>query len=406
MRNNRTLAMVWGAAIGGLVASAPALAIDDAHKEKAAKMADKAAEFLRSKQDKTQGGWAIPAKGPHTPAISALVINGLAMDPAAKNDDPVVASGVQYLLRFQQPDGGIYDKTLPSYNTSISLSALSKVNTPEARAAARKAQEFLRRLQWSEDKDNRVGGADASEAVPKEHVFYGGVGYGNNGRPDNSNLSFMMQAMQDSGVSPDDPCVQRALVFLRRTQMHEAVNDMPYAKGSHQGGFIYSTDEQARSVDDRGQPAGASQAGTIEESLDDGTKVSRLRAYGSMTYAGFKTLVYAQLPRDDKRVVVALDWIRHNYTLEENPGMGKDGMYYYYLAFARALGAWGQEKIEAFDPDGKPRPHDWANDLIDRLATLQNEDGSFKSQGNRWMEKDPVLITAYALIALRTASPG
>ncbi|MEC9374167.1 MAG: hypothetical protein VYC34_10000, partial [Planctomycetota bacterium] len=46
---------------------------------------------------------------------------------------------------------------------------------------------------------------------------------------------------------------------------------------------------------------------------------------------------------------------------------------------------------------------DWANDLIDRLAELQKEDGSFENLHDRWMEGDPVLVTAYALLALQHA---
>ena len=46
---------------------------------------------------------------------------------------------------------------------------------------------------------------------------------------------------------------------------------------------------------------------------------------------------------------------------------------------------------------------DWANDLIDRLAGLQNADGSFKVVDDRWMEDNPVLITAYGLMALQHA---
>jgi hypothetical protein len=34
---------------------------------------------------------------------------------------------------------------------------------------------------------------------------------------------------------------------------------------------------------------------------------------------------------------------------------------------------------------------------------MQNEDGSFKSVSKRWMEGNPDLITAYAVIALRQA---
>jgi squalene-hopene/tetraprenyl-beta-curcumene cyclase len=137
----------------------------------------------------------------------------------------------------------------------------------------------------------------------------------------------------------------------------------------------------------------------IEETMDDGTKVSRLRAYGSMTYAGFKSLIYAQLPPGDPRVTEALRWIRENYTLEENPGIGTDGVYYYYLMFARALAARGEPTVDA---SGKGE-RDWRRDLIDKLAAMQNADGSFKSVDDRWMENNPTLITAYSLLALQHA---
>jgi squalene-hopene/tetraprenyl-beta-curcumene cyclase len=212
-------------------------------------------------------------------------------------------------------------------------------------------------------------------------------------------------------VSGDDPAFQRALEFLKRTQMIEkapdgtVINPMPYAKGSRQGGFIYAVSENKDKIG-----SGQSMAGEIEETMDDGQKVSRLRAYGSMTYAGFKSLIYAQLPANDPRVVAAYDWIRRNYTLSENPGMGTDGMYYYFVTFARGLTASAalaagptSERVIVTLKDGKPEERNWANDLIDRLGELQNEDGSFKSVDDRWMENNPELITAYALIALQHA---
>ena len=132
--------------------------------------------------------------------------------------------------------------------------------------------------------------------------------------------------------------------------------------------------------------------------------VSRLRAYGSMSYAGFKSLIYAKLPRSDQRVAAAYDWVRHNYSLAENPGLGKDGVYYYYVTFARAMDAWGEPMVEVVKADGSKESRDWAMDLIDTLAALQNPDGSFKSIDDRWMESNPVLITAYAVIALEHAA--
>jgi len=187
--------------------------------------------------------------------------------------------------------------------------------------------------------------------------------------------------------------------FVERCQMADAVNDQDYANGSKQGGFIYSTGEDGKTAG-RGQ----SEVGTIEETMDNGEKVSKLRCYGSMTYAGFKSYIYAGLPKNDPRVTMAMDWIGRNYTLAENPGAGKDGQYYFYVMFSRALDATGSAKIDTIAADGKKTPHDWQNDLIDQLATMQNEDGSFKSINARWMENMPVLISAYSLLALEHAA--
>ncbi len=370
-----------------------AQALDEAHYREAREMIEQAIRYLRTQQDLATGGWAVRDEGPQLPAITGLVLSGMLMEPQIDARDPDVAQGLDFILSFRQPDGGIYDRILASYNTSMCLSALARANTAESGAAITPAQDFLRSLQWSEDSADHEETGD----VTRDHPFYGGIGYGSHGRPDNSNLNMMLQAMHDSGLSCDDPAFQRALVFLQRTQMHESVNDMDYAKGSTQGGFIYATGPEADQLG-----VGESKAGEIEEETPSGAQNSRLRCYGSMTYAGFKSYVYANLDREDERVQLAYDWIRNNYTLEENPGVGTQGLYYYFVTFSRALDAWGLPYIETISEDGG-EARDWANDLIDRLSELQNEDGSFKSVNDRWMENDPVLITAYSLLAMQHA---
>ncbi|MCB9845373.1 MAG: hypothetical protein H6811_05255 [Phycisphaeraceae bacterium] len=383
-----------------------AMGIDEAHRDRAREMCFRAIEFLRAQQD-ASGGWAHNPQGPNLPAISGLVVTGMLLDDSIDPSDPDVADGLRYILTFRQADGGIYDTILASYNTSICLSALA-IATREAEGGAARvaigpAQEFLYSLQYSEDALVSGEASRETKRVDRDHPFYGGIGYGSGGRPDNSNLNFMLQALQDSGVASDHPSVQRALVFLQRTQMLDESNDLAYADGSHQGGFIYSTSPNGEHAGE-----GESKAGTIEETLDDGTRVSRLRAYGSMTYAGFKSYLYADLKPSDPRVSAAYDWIRRNYTLAENPGMGSDGQYYYYVTFARALDALsrasGNDAIGVIGPDGSQAERDWANDLVDQLATMQNADGSFRSVDSRWMEDNPVLITAYSLIALQHAA--
>jgi squalene-hopene/tetraprenyl-beta-curcumene cyclase len=370
-------------------------------------MVERAITWLRSQQDGDSGGWAVNPRGPAFPAITGLVLSGMMMQPGIQASDESVQKGLTFLLSHRQADGGIYDRILPSYNTAISLSALAKIDDPRAKEAVGPAQNFLRGLQFSETSVVEGEGAGQTQRVTKDHPFYGGVGYGQHGRPDLSNLSFFIQAMHDSGVPSDDPAFQRALVFLSRTQMHDNVNDMAYADGSRQGGFIYATAERGEQI--RGDGAGApgqSFAGMIEETMDDGTRISRLRAYGSMTYAGFKSYIYADLPRDDQRVRIAHEWIRHHYSVEENPGLGTDGMYYYYVMFAKALDALGEPTLEVVREGGTTQRRNWAGDLIERLATLQNEDGSFRSVDDRWMEDNNVLITAYAVIALQHAVRG
>lgn len=401
------------AAASILLVPAGVWATADEHADKARAAMAKAAAWLRAKQDKDTGGWSVPpaqpagAPGrstPTYPAISGLVVNGLLLVPGIDSNDPAIHSGVKFLLDNQQPDGGIYDRVLPSYNTSIALSALGRIPDPtqRTRTAIAKAQEFLRGLQWSEKSVSDAGASEAPQPVGTEHPFYGGVGYGRHGRPDLSNVSLMLQGLHDSGVSPDDESFKRALTFLQRVQMLDEVNDMDYAKGSKQGGFVYATVPNAQSVEGR---AGQSMAGEIEESLDDGTKVSRLRAYGSMTYAGFKSYIYAGLKKDDVRVKAAYGWIQRNYTMQENPGMGASGLYYYFVTVSRALSAYGENGPTTIDviADSKAETRNWANDLIDRLVALQTDDGSFKSVDKRWMEDNDVLVTAYSLIALGEA---
>lgn len=415
-RYRATWMMVLGvvASIGlmsGMAKGADEKQAKEDHAAKAREVIAKGVAYLRTQQDANSGGWAVPkpaggsdgsaAGEPHYPAITGLVLQAMMADGTVKQDDPAIQMGMKYLLNHQQADGGIYDRILPSYNTSIAVSALSRIDSGRAKSAMLAGVEFLKKLQYSEAsvRDEQV--AESPNAVGKEHPFYGGVGYGKHGRPDNSNLNLMMQALQDAGVSGDDPAVQRALTFLQRTQMLGSVNDMPYAKGSKQGGFIYATVENAQSVDGL---AGQSMAKEpIEETLDDGTKVSRLRCYGSVTYAGFKTYIYANLAKDDPRVRAAYDWLRRHYSVEENPGVGQEGLYYYYVTMAKALRAWGEPAIEAVGTDGAAKHRRWSAELIDRLASMQNEDGSFKSVHARWMEGNPVLITAYALIALGEA---
>lgn len=381
--------------LAGVFAAHSAAQSDDADQQ-LERFAERAIEYLRSQQGDT-GGWAVPPQGPVFPAITGLAVTGMLMDPAIDTTDRDVLEAIEFMLSYRQDDGGIYDRLLASYNTAICVSALAlaRDEMPAADDAIEPAVSFLRELQWGSTANVPAALTDEVDAVERTHPFYGGVGYGRSGRPDNSNLTFWLQAMEDAGVPGDDPAVQRALVFLERTQMLAGVNDMPYAEGSTQGGFIYAT---SPSGDEADLGIGESKAGEIEESLTDGSTASRLQAYGSMTYAGFKSYAYAQLDEGDPRVAAAMRWMAANYTLDENPGIGTDGYYYFLLVFGRALGARGDLLLPTDAGDA-----DWTADLAAKLTELQEPNGSVRVVDDRWMEDNPVLITAYCLIAAQNA---
>jgi len=343
---------------------------------RAAELTARGAQFLLSAQEK-DGGWA----SQQTPGITALALKALIQEPTVGPRHPAVRRGIDFILTFQRDDGGIYgpEGLLKNYESSVALSMFAALQNQLYTKQIKALQEFLKENQWDE-------GEDKSPDDP----FYGGAGYGRHKRPDLSNTQMMLEALRDSGLPPDDPAYQKALVFISRCQMLSESNDQAFAKGSSQGGFIYT-------------PAGGgeSRAGTIE--VNGRTE---LRCYGSMTYAGFKSLLYAGLTRRDPRVQAAFDWIRHHWTLEYNPNMpdtqSREGLFYYYHVFGRALAAWGEPIV----CDHAGREHDWRAELVEQLARLQQPDGRWVNESDRWMEGLPELTTAYSMLALQAAFPS
>ncbi|UCF33656.1 MAG: terpene cyclase/mutase family protein [Phycisphaerales bacterium] len=331
--------------------------------------------FLVASQ-REDGGWE--AFGRTHPAITALVLKCLLEEPAYGTEHPVVRRGLAFLMRFVHPDGGIYveGEGMRNYHTSVALMALSSAKEPAYKETIQKAQAFLQKLQW-----------DEGEGYGPSATWYGGQGYGHSKRPDLSNTQMMLEALKQSGLPADDPAYKKALAFVSRCQMLSETNDQAFARGSDDGGFVYTPAND-----------GESKAGTV---VVEGKP--RLRSYGSMTYAGFKSMLYAQVDRNDVRVQRAYEWIRRYYTLDQNPNMplaqSKEGLYYFYHVFARALDAWGEEIIV----DARGKPHRWREELCLKLAELQQPDGSWFNEEDRWYEGNPHLVTAYAVRALQTA---
>ncbi len=303
------------------------------------------------------------------PAVTALTVAGL-VKSGTPADAPAVQKAVRYVLSFKQPNGGIHppESLVSNYETAIAMMALAACNTEGQHDADIKAAEaFVKGLQW-----------DGGEGPGPSDPAYGGAGYGKKNRPDLSNTSFLIEALRSVGVGEDDPAIQRALVFVSRTQNLEGPhNTLPFAAKNPDGGFYYTP-----------AAGGESQAGM--------TPAGGLRSYASMTYAGLKSMIFAGLSKDDPRVKAAITWLGKHYTFEENPGLGSAGLYYYFHTAAKALDVLGEGTFT----DAAGVAHPWRSELADALIRRQQDDGSWINENPRWMEGDPNLVTAYALLAL------
>src|SRR5258708_29173220 len=178
--------------------------------------------------------------------------------------------------------------------------------------------------------------------------------------------------------------MKNAVVFVSICQNLESeYNTTPFASKVNDGGFYYTP-----------AAGGTSQAGPTDN--------GGLRSYASMTYAGLKSMIYAGVAEKDPRVQAAFKWIQKHYSLDQNPGMGQSGLFYYFHTFAKALDAMNLNVLE----DAAGKKHNWRSEITNHLLSLQQENGSWVNPDNRWMEGDPNMATAYSLLTLVYTAPA
>ncbi|MGN0854653.1 MAG: prenyltransferase/squalene oxidase repeat-containing protein [Kiritimatiellia bacterium] len=324
----------------------------------------KGAAFLLAQQDPA-GHWS----DRQMPALTALPVWALSGCAGEMENDrarlsEAIGKGVKYVLSTQREDGGFYvpkpgrgGSGLGNYNTSVCLSALF-VSGRAPTAALLKAREYI-----------------ASSQLTGDDTMAGGFGYDKVSRrryADLSNTSYAMDAMRRtqsleelrSGGRRVDLDWDKALAFVENLMKKE---------GPDAGGAAYN---------DRTPQGGTATnaAGRVQ-----------LRAYGSMTYAAVLSMCHANLDRSDPRVRQSLEYLERNWSVQENPGMGNQGLYYFYDIMARALSAAQVEKVGA---------HDWKKELSAAVIARQKEDGSWANDNNRFWEADPILCTSFAMLVL------
>ncbi len=371
------------AAVAALTVTLVAVAAEPAKKADAGpasweQTVDKAADYLKSTQA-DDGSWSRD----RSPGVTGIVTTGLLQTGRVTPRDPVADKALKYIESLiNTQEGHIAGKDpkvqLKNYVTSVNVMALTAANRDSYKPVIDDAVKFLKKLQWDEE-----------EGKTPDNDFYGGAGYDSKSRPDLSNTQFFLDALKAAGVPKDDPAVKRAMIFVSRCQNVKGEhNDQPWAGKLNDGTFIYSA-------------AAGGQTKTQDQPNADGG----LPGYGSMTYAGVKSLIYAGVSKDDYRVKKAYEWLQKNYTVDRNPGMPQEraqwGLYYYYHTMAKCLDALGVDEVT----DAQGRKHNWRADLTEALAKRQRPDGSWVNEQDRWMEGDPNMVTGYALMTLGYCKP-
>jgi len=344
---------------------------------------NRAVNWLLSKQNE-QGNWS----NADFPALTALPL--WAVVKAGSNNQAAIDKACVYIMSTANENGSFCREPaeqrkgggLCNYNTALCIVALHAVGKADNVSAIQKGREYIARTQHFGD-----------------DIYRGGMGYDpDTGRPyaDLSNSYLAYEAMRltesvedlrtETGARADLDW-DAATEFIERVQNRPESNDQPWASDEPEdrGGFAYKPD--------------SSMAGSYTNAEGE----IRLRSYGSMTYAGLLSFIYADVNKDDPRVKSAFEWTRMNWSLDENPGMELQGLFYYYQTLAKALSAMGVDVIEL--QNGKTI--NWRVELIKKMLSLQKIEadgtGYWVNSEGRWWEADPVLVTSYSLLALQMA---
>ena len=337
---------------------------------------EKGLSWLNTEQNRTSGHWG----DSNYPALTGLALRANLGAPDSEVDartEKILSRGFEFLSSKVQSDGGIYGKGLASYNTSICMMALMQTKNPKFEPIIAKARNFLINQQSDFDQKGEV-----------DNNFDGGIGYGSTwAHSDLSNTHLAMEALfyakksfQSKEGESLDLDWDAAISFVSKCQNLKTTNSEEWVSEhvDDKGGFIYFP--------------GNSMAGDRETR---GNQVA-LRSYGSMSYAGLLSFIYAEMNADDERVKAVRAWLSQNFSVKENPGMGPQGLYYYYHTMAKALSLSGTKEIQ--DASGKVR--DWRKELAMELINNQNPEGFWINENGRWWEKDPILVSCYAILSL------
>jgi squalene-hopene/tetraprenyl-beta-curcumene cyclase len=322
--------------------------------------------WLRQNQSQ-DGSWS----DRRFPGLSALALWSLALSKDEANL-ACAQKAADYIAACAQPDGGIYvpiperrGSGLGNYNTCLCLRALHVFGQRE---------KYL----------NVMLGARAyiaSTQIEAEGMHEGGFGYDKTSPrtyTDMNNTFYAIDAMRmTQDLEESRPGGKRVDVNWAAAKQY--VLSMQKTEGEDAGGFLYNRQVPREAAKGKGE------------------QKTQLKAFGSMTYAGLLAMLHCELTQEDPRVRSTYRYLEKFWTLDENPGQGNQGLYFYYEVLARALTAAGVETLTLADGTIV----DWREALAEALLARQQADGSWVNENNRFWEGDPALSTSYALLVLQ-----
>lgn len=322
-------------------------------------------------------------------AYTGLAFAALArLSRATRAQDPVIAAALVKAIDFIERNidshsGGLLDpreiaagnpSPLRVFASALALNGLAVLDPAQHGESIRKLAVFLEQRQLSE-----------LNGFPPADWHHGGWNRYEDNRgfslsTDIVILAYVLEALAAAGTPQDRPVWDRARLFLERTQNYD--DDPCRPLPGDDGGFRFNP-RTSRGVVGDGPP---------------------FNSYGTVTADGIRSLIYAGTPAGAPRLDAALAWVRQHYEIDGVPGFPPDfpvpyrnGLKFYYLrSLTEALAAAGREVIVT--PDGTS--HYWMREVADTLLGLQRPDGSWQNPINIMNEDDPIVATAFALLAL------
>jgi hypothetical protein len=304
-------------------------------------------------QQSDDGGWHSKTYGllRSGQSLTPFVLDALLPLP---HEASAADRAFEFLKRNTNADGslGLSDSVAPdypNYATGLGVRAAARLKRDASQwIACLRAQQFTEENGWSPgDAPYGAWGMGGERHRPPEA-----------GHVDLAMTRYVLEGLAAAGISPADPAMQKALVYVGRCQNPD-------------GGFFFST----VNLD-------TNKAGDVN---------GKYRSYGTTTCDGLLAMRAMGVPAADSRITRAKAWLKLNHLEERAPGfdieparMGwSDGLRFYYAAaITRAM------------PE------------LPVMLPIQRPEGSFANRNNLVKEDDPILATAFAVRVLCHDSGG